>query len=95
MTQSLDHLVLTVSETARLLRLGRTQTYELIRSGAIPSIRLGRAIRIPRHQLAALLGLDDVTGTLEAPSTEHVNGTSRKSGHRQPARQEPTIERQA
>lgn len=87
MTQSLDHLVFTVSETARLLRLGRTQTYEMIRSGAIPSIRLGRAIRIPRHQLAALLGLDDdVTGDSGGAAHGAIADGVPTSGHRLQAR---------
>jgi excisionase family DNA binding protein len=32
-------------------QLGRTRTYELIRSGQIPVIRLGRSVRIPREAL--------------------------------------------
>jgi excisionase family DNA binding protein len=32
----------TVEETAERLRLGRTYTYELIRQGKIPSIKLGK-----------------------------------------------------
>jgi excisionase family DNA binding protein len=34
--------VLTVEEVAKLLRLGRTATYEAIRRGEIPSIKIGR-----------------------------------------------------
>ena len=35
-------LLLTMMETATLLRLGRTQTYELVMSGRIPSVTIGR-----------------------------------------------------
>ena len=61
MTRSLDDLppVLTVPETARVLRLGRTACYEGIRSGDIPSIKVGRSIRVPKHRLIQMLGLDD------------------------------------
>ncbi|CAN5462085.1 hypothetical protein BH20ACT21_BH20ACT21_00020 [soil metagenome] len=54
---SLDDLpaVLTVEEVARLLRVGRTACYSAIRSGELPSIRLGRAIRVPKHALADML----------------------------------------
>ena len=54
--------VLTVVETARLLRIGRNKAYDLVRAGVIPSIRLGRSIRIPRDALLRWLdagGADD------------------------------------
>jgi DNA binding domain, excisionase family len=41
--------LLTVEETAALLRIGRNTCYELLRQGQIPHIRLGRLIRVPRH----------------------------------------------
>jgi excisionase family DNA binding protein len=47
--------VLTVAETAAFLRIGRSACYELVRTGAIPSVRLGRLIRIPRDALMAWL----------------------------------------
>jgi excisionase family DNA binding protein len=49
-------LVLTVEEVARALRVSRGSAYEAIRCGDIPSVRIGRGIRVPRHALAALLG---------------------------------------
>ncbi len=33
------------------MRIGRDSTYSLIRSGKIPSIRIGRQIRVPRAAL--------------------------------------------
>lgn len=51
-------LMLTPPEVQKLLRIGRTSVYEQIRSGAIPSVRLGRAIRVPRHRLMELIGLN-------------------------------------
>lgn len=49
--------VLTVEEAETLLRIGRSAAYEGVRSGEIPSIKVGRSIRIPRHRLEQLLGL--------------------------------------
>lgn len=73
-------LMLTVEETARTLRCGRTATYEAIRRGEIPSIRIGRSLRVPRHQLARLLGLDATkgpgTGPLINSETGEPNGSS-------------------
>lgn len=45
----------TVPEAAQLLRIGREHAYDLIKSGALPSIRLGKAIRVPRGALMAVL----------------------------------------
>lgn len=42
---------LTVEEAAKLLRLKRSHAYELVKRGVIPSIRLGRLIRVPREPL--------------------------------------------
>ncbi len=49
-------LVLTVEETAEVLRISRGSAYEGIRTGEIPHVRIGRTIRIPRHALLTFLG---------------------------------------
>jgi excisionase family DNA binding protein len=41
--------LMTVEEAKRILRIGLRQTYELVKDGTIPSIKLGRTIRIPRR----------------------------------------------
>ena len=41
-TQSDLPELLTVDETAQVLRLGRTRTNELLWTGALPSIKVGR-----------------------------------------------------
>jgi len=48
-------LLLTVKEAAKLMRIGRDMAYALVAEGRIPSIRLGRHIRIPRASLIAHL----------------------------------------
>lgn len=48
--------VLTVEEAAKLLRIGRGAAYEAVRKGEIPSVRVGRTIRVPRRALLELLG---------------------------------------
>jgi len=52
-------LMLRVSDAMALCDLGRTATYEAIRCGDIPSIKLGRSIRVPKHRLMEMLGLSD------------------------------------
>lgn len=44
-------LLLTVPETARLLRISRNTCYELVAQQRLPHVRLGRRILIPRHGL--------------------------------------------
>lgn len=46
-----DADVLTVSEAARLLRIGRNQLYDAIGRGEIPHRRIGRSIRLSRAVL--------------------------------------------
>jgi excisionase family DNA binding protein len=47
--------VLTVEEAAELLGLSRSTAYDAVRTGDLPSIRIGRRILIPRARLEALL----------------------------------------
>ena len=50
-----DRAVYTVAEVARLLSLSRGGTYELVRSGEIPAVRLGRRWVIPKERFHAWL----------------------------------------
>lgn len=77
--------VLTVPEAARLLRIGRGAAYEAIRCGEIPSVRIGRSIRVPRHGLAALLG--------EPLSGNGEGGESSEEANTAPARQATSVTR--
>ncbi len=43
--------LLRVHEVAWLLGIGRSKTYELIARGDLPSLRIGRLVRVPRHAL--------------------------------------------
>jgi excisionase family DNA binding protein len=49
-------LTLTVEQTAKLLGIGRSTAYELVHSGDIPSLRLGRRIVVPIESLRRMLG---------------------------------------
>jgi excisionase family DNA binding protein len=52
-------LLLTVDEAAEVLRIGRNGAYAAVANGCLPSVRIGRTIRIPRDALAVLIGADD------------------------------------
>lgn len=43
--------LLTVPEAAERLSIGETMAYEWIKAGKLPSLRLGRAIRVPAQAL--------------------------------------------
>lgn len=49
-------LVLTVSEVSKILGVGKNTAYDLIRSGTIRSVRVGRQIRIPKAAFLEFLG---------------------------------------
>lgn len=48
-------LALTVEQVAQVLQLGKPRIYELVRSGKLRSLRIGRKIRVPKSALAELL----------------------------------------
>ena len=48
-------MTLRVEDLMPLLGIGRNTAYELIRSGQIRSVRIGRQIRIPRESLLEFL----------------------------------------
>lgn len=50
-------LVLRVEDLSRALGIGRNTAYELVRSGQIRSIRIGRQLRIPRDELQRFLNV--------------------------------------
>ncbi len=50
-TSSSTPLLLTVRQVEATLQLGRTRTYELLRSGQLPTLRVGRLIRVSRVAL--------------------------------------------
>lgn len=62
---------LTVPQLARDWQCGTTLIWRLVRAGAIPSVRIGRNVRIPARELevwvAARLHRDGVSGVLPVP----------------------------
>ena len=42
---------LKVPEVAEVLRIARSRAYELVGSGEIPSVRIGRSVRVSRREL--------------------------------------------
>ncbi len=44
-------LLLSVTEVAHILGIGRTKVYDLIRSSRLPTVHLGRALRVYKPSL--------------------------------------------
>lgn len=66
-------LTLTVEQAAKLLGIGRSTAYELVHTGANPSLRLGRRIVVPTAKLADQLGVlpqEVVTETSPPPESQ-------------------------
>ena len=47
--------VVTVSELAKMLKIGRNTAYELVRCNAIKNVKIGRQIRIPKQSVVEYL----------------------------------------
>lgn len=45
------HKYLKVPEVATVLRIARSRAYELVAGGEIPSVRIGRSVRVSRRDL--------------------------------------------
>ena len=56
---SSEKVVLSVSETARILGLSRNSTYQGVFTGEIPHIKVGKRILIPRVALQKMLESTD------------------------------------
>ncbi len=50
-------LLVAVPDAARLLGIGTTLAWDLVRAGGIPSVKLGRRVLVPRAALERLVGM--------------------------------------
>jgi excisionase family DNA binding protein len=66
--------LLKVPEVAAYLRYSLERTYALVRSGDLPSVRVGRAVRVPRDRLLALLNDERPAATPAARSDRPAGG---------------------
>jgi len=78
-------LVYTVEQTAELLAIGRTACYEGVRRGEIPSVRIGRSVRVPRAALERMLGLENGDGPAANGAARETTTIALQAGGRGPA----------
>ncbi len=55
-------LLLAVPDAARLLGIGTTFAWELVRTGDLPSVKLGRRVLVPRAALERLADVHKIEG---------------------------------
>jgi excisionase family DNA binding protein len=72
MSDTSERLTFSPQEVCKLLGLSRGSVYEAIRTGQIPSVKIGRRILVPRVALERLLE-DRRADT--APASEGFQGT--------------------
>lgn len=51
--------IITVKELEKMLKIGRTLAYQLLRSGKIPSVKIGRGFRIRKEMVIKYLQQED------------------------------------
>jgi hypothetical protein len=66
-------VVLTIEETAQLLRIGRRQGYEAAQRGDFPTLQFGRRRVVPTALLLAMLGLEHDEGAPEGASVDQLD----------------------
>lgn len=61
MDSTLEPTMLSVEEAARVAKISRRHAYHLVATGEIPSVRLGKVIRVSSRRLLEML--EDNAGT--------------------------------
>jgi excisionase family DNA binding protein len=57
---------LTLRQVQEILGIGSTKAYELVATGEIPSVRIGRAIRVSRQELERWLEEQRYSSTVQS-----------------------------
>lgn len=80
-TAPLESLLFTAEEVASLLGIGRTKVFEMLASGELSAIRIGRCVRISKAQLETWVDEKlEVAGlSRRLPSDEPPRCVSRRS----------------
>jgi excisionase family DNA binding protein len=72
---ALETLTYNVSEAANVLGIGRSSAYELVRTGQLASIHIGRRLLIPKRAVRQFLGLppeENLPGPSDSPAKSAV-----------------------
>jgi len=73
----MERLLLSPSEVAATLGIGRSRIYEFLAAGTLPSIRVGRSIRVPVEDLREWIAQQSAGERAESPVTAEGRGLRR------------------
>ncbi len=59
----MEKILLTPAEATEVLAIGRSRIYEMLACGELPSLRIGRSIRIPAEALQEWVKAQQTGGT--------------------------------
>ena len=68
----MDKLLVSVEEAAELLDVGRSTIYDLMRTGELPSVRIGRCRRLPVTGLQAYFAKQEADGWVVGPTSHEL-----------------------
>jgi len=71
-------LVCSVPEAGRLVGLGRDGSYEAARRGDLPTIQIGKLLKVPLAMMEKKLGLEPGTLTSRKHETDDAPSTARE-----------------
>ena len=74
----MDPLLVSVEQAAQSLGIGRSKAYELIGSGSLPHVRLGRRTLVPTRALSEWVDQQALASRLATPAFEST-GTGAKA----------------
>ncbi len=78
----MEKLLLTPAEVCKVLSIGRSRVYEMINQKEIPSVRIGRRIRIPRRPLEAWIREKQIGGPIIEPDDSQSDRRERTTRDR-------------
>lgn len=69
----MQNLLMTPAEAAASIGVGRTRIYDMIAKGVLPSVRIGRSVRVPMEGLKAWIEMQ-VAGSADPHPQQSLRG---------------------
>ncbi len=73
----MEKLLVRPSEAAEMLGLGRSKVYAMLASGELPSVRIGKSVRVPTEALRLWVQERVNAGAAQVHLAEQRSGPSR------------------
>ncbi len=69
----MEKLLVRPSEAAEILGLGRSKVYAMLASGELPSVRIGKSVRVPTQALRQWVQDRVIASEASVQAEEHVS----------------------